>query len=257
MYIGSFLSQNMSITISVFIIPGKGTTHLIVYAQLYTPDGEHHGLNGFLVQVRDRKTLLPLPGVTIGDLGEKIGLNGIDNGFVMFNKYRIIRESLLGKTGVVTADGKFVSPIQDKKKRIGASFGSLSAGRVNICGISNTYLTKAISIAVRYSASRRQFGDGNDEADELPVLEYQSQQYRVLPHLATCIVQKVFTLWLVRTYTDIARRSFMGENVGKASLEMHAMSSAVKPVCTWAVRDAIQDCREACGGHGYLKGNLS
>lgn len=40
------------------------------------------------------------------------------------------------------------------------------------------------------------------------------------------------------------------------SMEMHAISSAAKPACTWAIRDAIQDCRESCGGHGYLKGIL-
>lgn len=234
---------------------GKSTTHLIVYAQLYTPDGEHHGLNAFLVQVRDRKTLLPLPGVTVGDLGEKIGLNGLDNGFVMFDKCRIPRDSLLGKTGTVTKDGKFVTKIKDKKKRMGASFGALSGGRVNICGISNTYLTKAITIAIRYSASRKQFS-ADETSEELPVLEYQSQQYRVLPHLAACLVQKIFTLWLVREYTEIAKGAFMGESSPEKSMEMHAISSAVKPVCTWAARDGIQDCREACGGHGYLKGTL-
>lgn len=35
--------------------------------------------------------------------------------------------------------------------------------------------------------------------------------------------------------------------------EIHALSSAAKPLCSWTARDAIQDCRESCGGHGYLK----
>jgi len=34
---------------------------------------------------------------------------------------------------------------------------------------------------------------------------------------------------------------------------MHALSSSSKPVITWLARDGIQVCREACGGHGYLK----
>lgn len=36
-------------------------------------------------------------------------------------------------------------------------------------------------------------------------------------------------------------------------IELHALSSATKPLCSWIARDAIQDCRESCGGHGYLK----
>lgn len=51
----------------------------------------------------------------------------------------------------------------------------------------------------------------------------------------------------------------MGENkdeVAALGLEIHALSSAGKPVVGWAARDAIQECRETCGGHGYLKGSL-
>lgn len=105
-----------------------------MYAQLYTPDGQHHGLNGFLVPIRDTKTLQPFAGVIVGDLGEKVGLNSLDNGFVMFDHYRIPKEFLLSRTGDITDDGQYVSPIKDNKKRIGASFGALSGGRVNICG---------------------------------------------------------------------------------------------------------------------------
>lgn len=35
--------------------------------------------------------------------------------------------------------------------------------------------------------------------------------------------------------------------------EIHAIISAAKPLLTWTCRDAIQESREACGGHGYLK----
>lgn len=122
-------------------------------------------------------------------------------------------------------------------------------------GISTVYLIKAISIAVRYSGSRAQFKDDN-ATEELPILEYQSQQYRLLPHLATAIVQKVFTSWFTAKFAEFSKSFFTGEVVPYLGNEIHALSTAAKPVCTWAVRDAIQDCREATGGHGYLKGDF-
>jgi len=48
----------------------------------------------------------------------------------------------------------------------------------------------------------------------------------------------------------------MGENEDSNAdlgMEIHALSSATKPLCSWLARNAIQDCRESCGGHGYLK----
>lgn len=36
--------------------------------------------------------------------------------------------------------------------------------------------------------------------------------------------------------------------------EIHAISSASKPYSSWITQSTIQECREACGGLGYLKG---
>lgn len=236
----------------------KTATHAIVYAQLRTADGQPHGLNAFLVALRDPRTLLPFAGVRIGDLGAKIGLNGLDNGFVMFDGYRIPRDHLLSKISDVTPAGEFVSKISDAKKRLGASLGSLSNGRVNISGIANVYAVKAVAIAVRHAATRRQFGADEAKAGgtELPVFEYQSQQYRLLPHLATVYVMKVFTQWLADEQFRVMVNNFMHvdmENAVALGGEVHALSSAAKPLCTWLTRDIIQDCRESCAGHGYLQ----
>ncbi|KQS70618.1 peroxisomal acyl-coenzyme A oxidase 3 isoform X1 [Drosophila erecta] len=231
---------------------GKTCTHAIVYAQLYVPDEKHQGLQAFLVPIRDERTLLPFPGVTVGDMGEKIGLNGIDNGFVMFNQYRIPKANLLSKTGDIDAQGNYTSQIKDERKRLGASLGALSVGRVNITAITYVALSKAVTIATRYAASRRQFGPTNSPA-EWPVIEYQSQQYRLIPHLATTIALRVATLWIGKENMDLTMKGFTGEDTSQAGMEIHAISSALKPVATWAARDGIQECREACGGHGYLK----
>ena len=58
---------------------GNIATHAVVYAQLKS-NGQSHGLHSFVVPLRDPNTLHALPGVTVGDMGEKIGFEGEDNG---------------------------------------------------------------------------------------------------------------------------------------------------------------------------------
>lgn len=63
--------------------------------------------------------------------------------------------------------------IQDVKEHFSAALGSLSTGRILITALSTANLKLALSIAIRFSAARRQFGPTDEE--EIPVLEYQTQ----------------------------------------------------------------------------------
>lgn len=79
----------------------------------------NRGLHPFIVPIRDPKTHLPFPGITVGDMGEKIGLNGVDNGFLIFDNYSTPRSSLLNRTADVSEDGKYVLALKDERKRYG------------------------------------------------------------------------------------------------------------------------------------------
>ncbi|XP_060633983.1 peroxisomal acyl-coenzyme A oxidase 3 [Anolis sagrei] len=235
---------------------GKNATHAVVFAQLYTPDGQCHGLHSFIVQIRDPKTLLAMPGVMVGDIGRKLGQNGLDNGFAMFHHVRIPKENLLNKTGEITAAGTYTSTFKDRKQRLGASLGSLSNGRVMIISMSLVNLKLAVSIAIRFSATRRQFGPTDDE--ELPVLEYQMQQWRLLPYLAAAYVLDHFSKTLFIHSVEFTIGLLMGDKSpqqAELGREIHALSTSGKPLASWLAQQGSQECREACGGHGYLAVN--
>lgn len=60
-----------------------------------------------MVPIRDTKTRKPLPGVTVGDIGPKVGISVKDNGFARFNHVRIPRENMLNRYAKVSKSGVF------------------------------------------------------------------------------------------------------------------------------------------------------
>lgn len=218
----------------------------MVFAQLYTSDGRCHGLHAFVVPIRCPHSLRALPGVIVGDMGEKLGQNGLDNGWVVFDHYRIPRENLLNRGGDVTPEGEYVSPhkvrevsvhngktysvgfFQEGKKRLANSLGALSSGRVGITGMAAQMLRLALPIVVRYSALRRQFspaqdidgysttglvsnGGTNADTEEWPVLEYPLQQWRVIPYLAATYALTYFSKTFHSRFVDYTITLMAGE----------------------------------------------
>ena len=70
--------------------------------------------------------------------------------------------------------------------------GALSAGRVGITSMNATNLKNAITISIRYSAVRRQFGPGEEE---IPVIEYQLQVQFLKMMMVMMMMMMMMTVW--------------------------------------------------------------
>ncbi|KAF0845586.1 acyl-coenzyme A oxidase [Nocardia caishijiensis] len=220
-----------------------------VFAQLVT-DGTNQGVHCFLVPIRDENGA-DLPGVTTSDDGRKGGLPGVDNGRIVFDNVRIPRENLLNRYADVAPDGTYSSEIENPSRRFFTTLGTLVRGRVSVGGAAAAGARVALSIAVRYALARRQFADPDTGAETL-LLDYRSHQRRLLPLVAKSFALAFAQNDLVRRM-DLVQRGADVEPGAQRALEKRA--AGLKVAQTRHATRAIQECREACGGAGYLTEN--
>ena len=87
---------------------GVVSTHAVVFARCIVNSGEDrndYGVHPFIVPIRSLEDHKPLPGITVGDVGEKLGYSSVDNGFLSFNNVRIPRENMLSRFAGITKEG--------------------------------------------------------------------------------------------------------------------------------------------------------
>ena len=211
-----------------------------VFAQLKT-GGESHGVHAFVVPIRDDAGR-PLPGVRLEDNGEKLGLNGVDNGRIWFDHVRVPRAEMLDKYAQVAPDGSYTSSIPSAAARFFTTLGTLVAGRISV-GHSGLSIAKAgLAIAVRYGARRRQFGPSEGQPETI-LLDYPAHQRRLMPLLANAYALDAAFKHLTRTALSTGPGEFR---------QVETTAAALKAFSTWNTTHTLQTCREACGGEGYL-----
>ncbi|KAL7989430.1 hypothetical protein Chor_012096 [Crotalus horridus] len=244
---------------------GKTSNYAIVLAQLYTQN-KCHGLQAFIVPLR----------ITIGDIGPKFGYDEMDNGYLKMDNFRIPRENMLMKYAKVEPDGTYVKPLNAK-----LTYGTMVFIRSIIVGDAAHSLARACTIAIRYSAVRHQselkpgaivknsvekpsndlgedvqdplakFELEENQEPEPQILDYQTQQYKLFPLLATAYAFHFVGSYMRDTYHRITG------NIQDGDLselpELHALSAGLKAFSSWTASTGIEECRMACGGHGYSR----
>jgi acyl-CoA oxidase len=215
----------------------------VVFAQLIVGK-ENHGIHAIVVPYRDKNGEL-LRGVTVKDCGYKMGLNGVDNGRLWFDNVQVPKENLLNKYGDIDEKGAYISPIDNPNKRFFTMLGALVGGRICVGMAGNNAAKTALTIATKYALKRRQFAPKDGELETL-LMDYPTHQHRLIP-------------LLVKSYTFHFALTTLSEQYCVANEEdmrkIETKAAGLKAMATWHATNAIQTCREACGGKGFLSEN--
>ena len=214
-----------------------------VFAQLIV-NGKNEGVHALLVPIRNEAHEV-LPGITVADNGYKLGLNGVDNGKIWYNQVSVPRENLLDKYGSVSEAGVYSSPIINPNKRFFTMLGTLVGGRICVAQGALAGAKVALTIAVRHSLQRRQFNDSIKIQEDL-IMDYPSHQVRLTPAVASAYVYHATLKKLLADYS---------QNTSDDMRQIETQVAGLKSMITWFSNATIQECREACGGKGYLSEN--
>ncbi|KAI8037041.1 hypothetical protein M5D96_010357 [Drosophila gunungcola] len=143
---------------------GHTANHAMVVAQLYIAD-VHHGVQMFIVPVRDAETHMPLPGIDIGEVGKKLGMVSVNQGFLGLNQ--------------VERDGTFKASPASR-----LNYLTMVYTRCLIVNLNSTLLLEAATIATRYSAVRRQ-SPIEPNQPEPQIMDHVTQRLKLFPEIAS------------------------------------------------------------------------
>ena len=219
-----------------------------VFAQLIV-DGEGHGVHALVVPLRDGQGTLR-DGVGIEDCGEKMGLNGVDNGRIWFDHVRVPRHALLNHYGGVNDAGAYESPIEKANKRFFTMLGNLIQGRICISGASVSASKSALTIAVRYGLRRTQFGPPDEP--EVALLDYRTHQRRLMPLLARTYALHFAQAELLEMFHRVQSTEAPEE---REQRQLESLAAGMKATASWHATETIQCSRECCGAAGYMSVN--
>ncbi|MEZ5089063.1 MAG: acyl-CoA dehydrogenase, partial [Micropruina sp.] len=129
--------------------------------------------------------------------------------------------------------------------------GTLVRGRICIGGGAAVAARRALSIATRYADRRRQFRHPGTDA-ETPLLDYLAHQRKLLPAIARAYALGFAQNDLIDSFGRVAAET---DHDPRDQRALETLAAGLKVLNTDFANTAIQTCREACGGAGYMSDN--
>lgn len=262
----TFVINTPDLTATKWWIGGAAhsATHSVVYARLIV-EGKDYGVKTFVVPLRDPKNFQLLQGITIGDIGTKMGRDGIDNGWIQFRNVVIPREYMLNRFAKVlpSEDRSSVKVTIEPQLDQISGYSALLSGRVNMVMDSFRFGSKFVTIATRYAVGRQQFAEKNAK-EEQQLMNYPLHQYRVLTQLAVVYMISPAAFKLMDSYYSTLDELYeVSSTQNKSALKvvsaklknLFISSASLKATNTWLVANLIDELRQSCGGHGYSQYN--
>ena len=190
-----------------FITSGKNGGLVIVTAKTDDKKG-HKGISAFLVEKGT-------PGMTVGNIEDKLGLRASDTTDLIFKNCRVPAENMLGKEG----DGFKIA------------MKGLDGGRIGISAQSVGLAQAALDSAVKYVSQREQFGQ--------KVSKFQGIRW-MIAEMATEI--------------EAARQLMFSASAMKDRGEKYTMqASMAKLFASEMVNRVTGKCIQLHGGYGFTK----
>ena len=143
-----------------FMVPRKMALLLSRTESIYENVSVHNGYDHTL-----------MPGVVCGDIGPKIGLNNMDNGFARFDNVVILRRNMAMRFPTVDEQGTYQKKVlSDAASNV--SYITMMQVRAYIIHESYKNLAMGCTMAIRYPAVRKQ-GYASDNIREMQILDYK------------------------------------------------------------------------------------
>jgi alkylation response protein AidB-like acyl-CoA dehydrogenase len=227
---------------------GKAATHAVFQAQTYVK-GKNVGVQSFVCQIRDMDSQAPLRGVEIGDIGPKYGFAAKDNGYMIFNNFKIPKSSLLSRYVEITDDGTFI-----QKGNIKVGYSAMMLIRIQLIDSISALLIKPLLIAMRYGYFRTQFKSLPNSQDERRIFDYQATQEKLVVCLSVAWVSRFISRKCTKMYEEMLDQ-IKNKNKFTKMKDLHSLLCALKAYYMEEILQQVYTMRELTGGHGYLSVN--